>query len=370
MNHFTECDFQHMQHALSLAARGSHSTWPNPRVGCVIAHGAQVVGEGWHRSAGGPHAEVFALRQAGALAKGATAYVTLEPCSHVGRTGACHQALIDSGIATVVVAHEDPFEKVNGRGIAQLREAGIEVKVGLFRTAARELNRGFLSSVERQRPWVQLKLGMSLDGRTALSNGRSQWISSHQARSDVQLWRAASAAIVTGSGTVLADDPLLTVRHLSSPAALPPVRVVLDSKARVPGNARVFNSLAPSLHVIGLDASLDPSTTTGNEVLRLQSDENGVDLAQLMHVLSERGLHDVFVEAGPTLAGALLKAGLVDELLVYIAPRLLGDIARPMVHLPELTSLHDSLNFSLYEVTSIGPDLRLRLRPDQNETVR
>ena len=211
MTYFSEVDFQHMQHALSLAERGSHSTWPNPRVGCVIAHGSQVVGEGWHRRAGGPHAEVFALRQAGGLARGATAYVTMEPCSHVGRTGACHQALIDSGVHSVVVAHQDPFEQVNGQGIAQLRNAGIEVRVGLLESAAQELNRGFLSTVRRQRPWVQLKMGMSLDGRTALDNGRSKWITSTRARADVQYWRARSSAILTGSGTVLADDPLLTV---------------------------------------------------------------------------------------------------------------------------------------------------------------
>ncbi|WP_122586821.1 bifunctional diaminohydroxyphosphoribosylaminopyrimidine deaminase/5-amino-6-(5-phosphoribosylamino)uracil reductase RibD [Pseudomonas viridiflava] len=363
MNHFTECDFQHMQHALTLAERGSHSTWPNPRVGCVIAHGMHVVGEGWHRSAGGPHAEVFALRQAGASARGATAYVTLEPCSHVGRTGACYQALIESGIASVVVAHEDPFEQVNGRGIALLRGAGIEVKVGLLRTAARELNRGFLSSVERQRPWVQLKLGMSLDGRTALKNGRSQWISSPQARADVQFWRARSAAILTGSGTVLADDPLLTVRQLSSPEALQPVRVVLDSQARVPGSARVFNSLAPSLHVIGRDA--EPQQDHRPDLLRLDTDTQGLDLKALMHALSKRGLHDVMVEAGPTLAGTLLSAHLVDELLLYMAPRLLGDLARPLVHMAELTNLEDSLDFDVYDVTKMGPDLRLRLRPTQ-----
>lgn len=368
MNTFTQCDFQHMQHALMLAERGSHSTWPNPRVGCVIAHGSQVVGEGWHRSAGGPHAEVFALRHAGASARGATAYVTLEPCSHVGRTGPCYQALIESGITTVVMAHEDPYEQVNGRGVALLREAGIDVRVGLLRTAARELNRGFLSSVERRRPWVQLKLGMSLDGRTALKNGCSQWISSPQSRVDVQFWRARSAAILTGSGTVLADNPLLTVRQLSSPEALQPVRVVLDSKARVPAGQRVFNSHARSLHVIGRDAHL--SEEDGRDVLRLDADDAGVDLSALMQVLSERGLHDVMVEAGPTLAGALLQKGLVDELLIYMAPRLLGDSGRPLVHLPELTKLEESLDFDLYEVTKMGPDLRLRLRPFHSEVSR
>lgn len=210
---------------------------------------------------------------------------------------------------------------------------------------------------------MQLKLGMSLDGRTALKNGRSQWISSSQARADVQFWRARSAAIVTGSGTVLADDPLLTVRQLSSPEALQPVRVVLDSQARVPGNARVFNTLAPSLHVVGRDASRGQDDH--REMLRLNSDNQGLDLTALMHALSERGLHDVMVEAGPTLAGALLDAHLVDELLLYMAPRLLGDLARPLVHMAELTSLEESLDFDVYEVTKMGPDLRLRLRPTQ-----
>ena len=363
MTYFTEVDFQHMQHALSLAERGSHSTWPNPRVGCVIAHGNCVVGEGWHRRAGGPHAEVFALRQAGALAKDATAYVTLEPCSHVGRTGACHQALIESGISKVMVALEDPFKQVNGQGIAELKAAGIEVKVGLMREAASELNRGFLSSIERQRPWVQLKMGMSLDGRTALSNGRSQWITGPKARMDVQHWRARCAAIITGSGTVLGDDPLLTVRQPSSPEAVAPMRVVLDSSARVPAGAQVFNTSAPSLHVLHNDTPLPQAPTA--EVLRVDGDIYGLDLHELLCQLSLRGLHEVMVEAGPTLAGAFLKAGLVDEVLVYMAPKLLGDLARPLVHMPELVHLKQALDFTLFDVTQLGEDLRLRLRPVQ-----
>ncbi|OIN48592.1 riboflavin biosynthesis protein RibD [Pseudomonas azotoformans] len=364
MTHFSEIDFQHMHHALSLAERGSHSTWPNPRVGCVIAHGAHIVGEGWHRRAGGPHAEVFALRQAGALAKGATAYVTLEPCSHVGRTGACHLALIEAGVACVVVAHEDPFEQVDGRGIAELRDVGIEVRVGLLNAAARELNRGFLSSVKRQRPWVQLKMGMSLDGRTALNNGRSQWITGARARADVQYWRARSAAILTGSGTVLADNPSLTVREMASAEAIAPLRVILDSQARVPGTARVFDDQAPSLHVVH-EQHLPPGANA-ERLLGLPGNQSGLDLHALMVHLSQRGLHDVMVEAGPTLAGNLLRAGLVDELLLYVAPRLLGDLARPLVHLPELENLTHSLDFTLYEVTQLGQDLRLRLRPDQS----
>ncbi|KAF0863027.1 bifunctional diaminohydroxyphosphoribosylaminopyrimidine deaminase/5-amino-6-(5-phosphoribosylamino)uracil reductase RibD [Pseudomonas sp. LD120] len=363
MSYFSEVDFQHMQRALSLAERGSHSTWPNPRVGCVIAHGLQVVGEGWHRRAGGPHAEVFALRQAGGLARGATAYVTMEPCSHVGRTGACHQALIDSGVSSVVVAHQDPFKQVDGQGIAQLRNAGIEVRVGLLESAAQELNRGFLSSVQRQRPWVQLKMGMSLDGRTALENGRSKWITSARARDDVQYWRARSSAILTGSGTVLADDPLLTVRQLSSAEALAPVRVVLDGQGRVPATARVFNDQAPSLHVVNQDCPL--ATTDSERVMALPGDELGLDLEQLLRNLSQRGLHDLMVEAGPTLAGSLLRAQHVDELLLYVAPRLLGDLARPLVHLPAFEHLEEALDFTLYDVSQLGPDLRLRLRPAQ-----
>ncbi|MGE7992192.1 bifunctional diaminohydroxyphosphoribosylaminopyrimidine deaminase/5-amino-6-(5-phosphoribosylamino)uracil reductase RibD [Pseudomonas sp. NPDC089554] len=364
MTHFSEIDFQHMQHALSLAERGSHSTWPNPRVGCVIAHGRHIVGEGWHRRAGGPHAEVFALRQAGALAKGATAYVTLEPCSHVGRTGACHQALIEAGVTHVIVAHEDPFAQVNGRGIAELRKAGVDVKVGLLNVAARELNRGFLSTVKRQRPWVQLKMGMSLDGRTALNNGSSKWITGAQARADVQYWRARSAAILTGSGTVLADNPSLTVRELASAEAIAPLRVVLDSQARVPQSAQVFDELAPSLQVVH-ERHLPPGAP-GERLLGLPGNQQGLDLHALMTHLSERGLHEVMVEAGPTLAGSLLRAGLVDELLLYVAPRLLGDLARPLVNLPELENLTHALDFTLYDVARLGQDLRLRLRPDQS----
>ncbi len=233
----------------------------------------------------------------------------MEPCSHVGRTGACHQALIDSGVHSVVVAHQDPFEQVNGQGIAQLRNAGIEVRVGLLESAAQELNRGFLSTVRRQRPWVQLKMGMSLDGRTALDNGRSKWITSTRARADVQYWRARSSAILTGSGTVLADDPLLTVRQLSSPEALAPVRVVLDSQGRVPATARVFNDQAPSLHVVHRECPL--ASSDSEQVMALPGDDQGLHLEQLLHNLSQRGLHDLLVEAGPTLAGNLLKAHLV-----------------------------------------------------------
>lgn len=364
MTYFSEVDFQHMRQALSLAERGSHSTWPNPRVGCVIAHSSQVVGEGWHRRAGGPHAEVFALRQAGALAKGATAYVTMEPCSHVGRTGPCHQALIDSGVASVIVAHEDPFKQVNGQGIANLLRAGIKVKVGLLKSAAQELNRGFLSTVKRRRPWVQLKMGTSLDGRTALSNGGSKWITSSQARADVQYWRARCAAIITGSGTVLADNPRLTVRHLSSPEALPPLRVVLDSQGRIPAAARVFDDQAPNLHVVHQNCPL--MVEDSEQILRLPGDDDGLDLHQLMLNLSQRGLHEVMVEAGPTLAGNLLKAGLVDEMLLYVAPRLLGDLARPLVNLPLLERLEQAPEFTLHEVTQLGPDLRLRLRTVQS----
>ncbi|MGC5702548.1 bifunctional diaminohydroxyphosphoribosylaminopyrimidine deaminase/5-amino-6-(5-phosphoribosylamino)uracil reductase RibD [Pseudomonas sp. NFXW11] len=363
MTYFSEVDFQHMQHALALAERGSHSTWPNPRVGCVIAHGPQIVGEGWHRQAGGPHAEVFALRQAGSLARGATAYVTMEPCSHVGRTGACHQALIDSGVNAVVVAHQDPFKQVNGQGIAQLRSAGIDVRVGLLGSAAEELNRGFLSTVQRQRPWVQLKMGMSLDGRTALDNGRSKWITGARARADVQYWRARSAAILTGSGTVLADDPLLTVRQLSSPEAVAPLRVVLDSQGRVPRTAKVFDDQAPSLQVVHREHPL--AAQENPQVLALPGTEQGLDLHQLMLELSRRGLHDLMVEAGPTLAGNLLQAQLVDELLLYVAPRLLGDLARPLVHLPAFERLEEVLDFSLHDVSQLGTDLRLRLRPAQ-----
>jgi diaminohydroxyphosphoribosylaminopyrimidine deaminase/5-amino-6-(5-phosphoribosylamino)uracil reductase len=327
-----------MARALRLAERGLYTTSPNPRVGCVIAHGERVVGEGWHRRAGEPHAEVFALRAAGDAARGATAYVTLEPCAHQGRTPPCADALVAAGIRRVVAAIEDPFPAVAGRGLARLQEAGVAVEAGVLAEAARELNRGFLSRVQRGRPWVRVKLAMSLDGRTALANGTSKWITGEAARADVQRWRARSSAILTGVGTVLADDPQLTVRLPDGVDFVPPLRVVLDRGGRTPAGARVNDTSAPTW--IASDA----------------------DPAQTLRTLAERGVNEVQVEAGPVLSGALVAAGLVDEMLLYVAPTLLGDAGRPLLGLPRIDEMRDRLDLRVVEQRQVGHDIRLLLR--------
>lgn len=359
---FTETDRRCMSRALELASRGRYSTHPNPRVGCVLAHEGRIVGEGWHQRAGGPHAEVFALQQAGAAAQGATAYVTLEPCAHHGRTPPCSLALIEADVRRVVVACQDPFHQVDGNGLRMLREAGIEVEVGLMREEAEELNLGFFSSARRGRPWVRLKYGMSLDGRTALANGESKWITGEASRHDVQLWRQASSAILTGSGTVLADDPQLTVRVPFEQAVPPVMRVVLDRGSKIPAQARVFDTQAPTILAHRHDSAPSAELADHVERLPLQASDDEKMLWELMEALSERSIHDLFVEAGARLGGALIRAGLVDELLLYVAPRVLGENARPLIAGVSPGSLALAPGFELQECTQIGEDVRLRLR--------
>jgi len=379
---FSAVDHTHMARALRLAERGLSTTQPNPRVGCVLAHGDEIVGEGWHERAGGPHAEVFALRVAEKRARGATAYVTLEPCAHFGRTPQCADALIAAGIARVVVACEDSFHKVDGRGLEKMRTAGIAVDTGLMRDAARELNRGFFSRIERLRPWLRMKIAMSLDGRTALANGASKWITGEAARDDVQRWRARSSAILTGSGTVLADNPRLTVRPERSgrsefPDTLPrqtqstqefesgpfaPLRIALDSSLRIPCNMHLLDGTAPTLvfHAEAMTPADDRYART--ELVQVAADAQGrLDLAMVMRVLAERGVNELQVEAGPTLCGALISAGLVDELLLYVAPLLLGDQARPLLHLAVL-DMNAALRLRVVDQHPIGGDLRLLVR--------
>lgn len=369
---FTALDHSHMAHALRLAERGLYTTQPNPRVGCVIAHAGNVVGAGWHQRAGGPHAEVFALREAGDAARGATAYVTLEPCAHFGRTPPCADALVAAGVARVVIAAEDPFPQVAGKGIDKLRAAGIAVETGLLREQARELNIGFFSRIERGRPFVRLKLAMSLDGRTALANGESKWITGAAARADVQRWRARSSAILTGSGTVLADNPRLTVR-LDSDAlrsstasvdavACKPLRVILDSGLRTRADSHVLDADAPTLLVHTSDAAL-PAHLQAVERASLPGQVGGLDLHAVLAELARRDINELHVEAGPTLCGALLAAGLADELLLYVAPVLLGDTARPLLQLPPLASMAARWNLGLKDQRMVGTDVRLRLRP-------
>lgn len=361
MSDFDRADHEAMTRALALAERGLFTARPNPMVGCVIVRDGEVVGEGWHPRTGQPHAEVFALRDAGDRARGATAYVTLEPCAHHGRTPPCAEALVEAGVARVVAAMRDPFPRVDGAGFARLQEAGIAVASGLMEAQARELNRGFLSRIERGRPWLRIKLAASLDGRTAMASGESKWITGEAARNDVQRWRARSAAILTGADTVLADDPALTVRLGDDTGFVPPLRVVIDTQLRSLAQARVRDGAAPTLYLHGPDAA--PAAGVEAEFAALPLREDHVDLEAALRLLGERGINEVQVEAGPALCGALLRAGLVDELLLYQAPLLLGDSARPLFAGLGIESMAQRLAFTLVDEVRVGDDRRLLLRP-------
>jgi diaminohydroxyphosphoribosylaminopyrimidine deaminase/5-amino-6-(5-phosphoribosylamino)uracil reductase len=350
-----------MAQALHLAEQGLYSTSPNPRVGCVLVLNGNVVGEGWHQRAGEPHAEVYALREAGDKAPGATAYVTLEPCSHHGRTPPCADALIAAGVARVVVAMQDPNPQVTGQGLARLRAAGIDVECGLMEAAARELNIGFFSRMTRGTPWLRSKIAMSLDGRTALANGVSKWITGDAARQDVQHWRACSCAVLTGIGTVLADDPQLNVRGIET--ARQPLRVVLDSQLRMPLTARILTGGGALIYTAMNDADkIATLKNTGASVCVLPDGKGQVDLTDMLKDLAKRGCNEVLVEAGSILNGALLRARLVDELLLYLAPQLLGDAARGMAQLGELISLDQRIDLKWQDMRHIGNDLRITVR--------
>jgi diaminohydroxyphosphoribosylaminopyrimidine deaminase/5-amino-6-(5-phosphoribosylamino)uracil reductase len=359
---FTATDHAHMARALRLAERGLCTTQPNPRVGCVVARGEQAVGEGWHERAGAPHAEVFALRAAGEAARGATAYVTLEPCAHHGRTPPCADALLAAGIARVVAAVEDPNPRVDGRGLGRLREAGVVVQTGLMRAAARALNRGFFSRLERGRPWVRLKIAASLDGRIALASGASKWITGAAARADVQRWRARSSAILTGSGSVRADDPRLTVRLPGETAAVrafTPLRVILDHRLCTPAGAHILDGSAPTLILHGPSAQPGDARFERVELLAIAEGEGGLDLVAMLRLLAQRGVNELQVEAGPTVCGALLDQQLADELLIYSAPLLLGHDARPLLALARIDALDQARRLRLVDRRAVGADQRL-----------
>lgn len=393
---FTEFDRSAMARALALAEHGLETTHPNPRVGCIIAQGKEFIAEGWHERAGEPHAEVNALRSAGSRAAGATAYVTLEPCNHHGRTPPCVDALIAARVARVVFALEDPNPRVSGRGAEALRRAGVAVESGLMAAEAAELNPGFLKRMRSGRPWVRVKLAMSLDGRTALANGASQWITGPAAREDVQHWRARSSAILTGIGTVLADDPRLNVRLPDPPSGTPrpqPLRVIVDARLQTPPDARMLTAggsvLIMTAPHVNKDADFaaqraqlakrgaaieevpawesEPAAKTsppGDSVARARSAmTTRLRLPDILDRLGRREVNELWVEAGARLAGALLQQGLVDELLIYIAPKLLGPQARPLVEMSELHALAAAPNFIVVETRQIGEDVRLRLRP-------
>jgi diaminohydroxyphosphoribosylaminopyrimidine deaminase/5-amino-6-(5-phosphoribosylamino)uracil reductase len=356
---FSVADHVHMARALQLAARGLYTTSPNPRVGCVIVGDGRVIGEGWHERAGTPHAEIHALKAAGDAARGATVYVTLEPCSHHGRTPPCAEALINAGVGRVVAAMTDPNPLVGGGGISMLTLAGIRAEIGLLEAEARALNPGFVSRMTRQRPWVRLKTASTLDGKTALANGASQWITGEAARADVQRLRARACAIVTGSGTVLADNPRMNVRDFD--IGRQPLRVIVDSALRTPADAAILPALVACHHAAPkARAALEKA---GAEVIELPRTDGRVDLAGLFTLLAQRGVNELHVEAGAALNGALLAAGLVDEWVAYMAPMVVGDDAHGLFAQPSLASLADAARFKLADVRQIGGDLRLTLLP-------
>ncbi len=361
MSSFSATDHAHMAHALRLAERGLFTTTPNPRVGCVIVKDGQVVGEGWHARAGEPHAEVHALRMAGELARGATAYVSLEPCSHHGRTPPCANALIDAGITRVVAAMRDPNPQVSGGGVHLLTLAGVQAEVGLLESQARELNLGFIARMTRGRPWLRVKTASSLDGKTALLNGASKWITGPAARADVQAWRARACAILTGVGTVLADDPRMNVRDLET--SRQPLKIIVDSRLNTPPTAQILHGGALIACAENDPARRAELEAAGAEVLCLPGPKGRVGLAALCGELGRRGCNEIHVEAGATLNGALLDAGLVDEWIAYLAPLVMGDAARGVFDLPPLTEMAGRVAFRLRDSRMVGGDLRLTLRP-------
>jgi len=360
---FSPADYAFMSYALRLAEKGLYGTAPNPRVGCVITHNEQIIGSGWHERAGQPHAEINALNDAGKAAQGATAYVTLEPCSHYGRTPPCVNALIGAGIAKVIIAMEDPNPIVSGRGKALLKEAGIAVQAGLLEAEARALNLGFVTRMVHKKPWVRLKAATSLDGKTALNNGVSQWITGEAARHDGHRWRARSCAIMTGIGTVKSDNPQLTVRHIETRRQ--PKKIIVDSKLAIPLNAKLLQGEGEIFIFTANDGNPEKNAALlkmGVRVIVLPSAGSRVDLGKMMTMLADLGMNEVLVEAGCGLNGALIEAGLVDEMIIFLAPHLLGNDAQGMVQLPELTNLGQKKVLRIQDVRMIGQDIRVIAR--------
>ncbi len=361
---YTDVDHRLMERALELASQGLHTTTPNPRVGCVIARDGEVVGEGWHRKAGEPHAEVLALAQAGERARGATVYVTLEPCSHFGRTPPCSDLLVESKVARVFSAMEDPNPLVNGRGLGRLRAAGIDVRCGLMAQEAIELNIGFVTRMTAGRPWLRLKVAASMDGTTALADGRSRWITSEAARADGHRWRARACAILTGIGTVKSDNPCMTVRAIETQRQ--PKKILIDSRLEVNPAAELFRD-AEVLILHALDEAAvgaerrERLTDVGAELVSLPNGLGKVDLLAAVRELGRRAYNEVHVEAGPRLNGSLLREGCVDEVLAYLAPSVLGP-GMSMFDLPALGGIDERISLRWLDADRVGDDLRLRAR--------
>jgi len=363
---FTAADREFMRQALALAERGLYTTTPNPRVGCVIVRDAALAASGWHEKAGMPHAEALALKAAGERARGATLYVNLEPCSHRGRTPPCADAIIAAGIGRVVAAMQDPNPKVAGAGFAKLRAAGIEVEHGLMEDEARELNIGFVARMTRGRPWVRMKIAASLDGRNALANGKSRWITGEAARADGHRWRARACAVLTGHGTVRDDDPQLDVRDVDTPRQ--PLKIVVDSRFETPLSARLLKGgktlIAGAVNEAKRIAALNGA---GADTVVIPNDGGKVELFRLMEDLARRELNEIHVEGGAKLNGSLLQAGVVDELLIYLAPSVIGDSGRGMFDIPELSELSQKKAVTIREVERIGADLRVLARLTASE---
>jgi diaminohydroxyphosphoribosylaminopyrimidine deaminase/5-amino-6-(5-phosphoribosylamino)uracil reductase len=369
----TSADYPFMAQALRLAERGLYTTMPNPRVGCVLVKNGEVVGEGFHERAGEPHAEVHALAAAGDNARGATAYVTLEPCSHTGKTGPCCHVLADAGIARIVYAMEDPNPLVAGRGLDYLRDAGVQVDGPILEDDARALNPGFIKRMERKLPFVRCKMGMSLDGRTAMASGESQWVTGKKARGDVQRLRARSCAIVSGIDSVLLDNSSLTVRveeldlpNAQDAAAKQPLRVVLDSRLRLSRKAKILVQETPILLVH--NGSAENADRLNDwpahvELLALPANDGRINLSALLTELAKRQCNEVLVETGATLAASFLKRGLVDEIIIYMAPKLLGSNARPLFDLP-LNTMSSALPLKISDMRAVGTDWRITATPD------
>ena len=356
-----------MAQALRLAQRGLFTTTPNPRVGCVIVRDGVVVGDGWHERAGEAHAEVHALRTAGERARGATAYVSLEPCKHTGRTPPCTSALIESGVTRVVAAMVDPNPLVAGTGLNALSGAGLQTAVGLMQSEAEELNRGFVARMTRGRPWFRLKVAASLDGKTALNNGASQWITGEGARRDGHRWRARSCAILTGIGTVKDDNPKLTVRAIETTRQ--PQKILIDSRLEVPLDAALFDGTPVLIFCAAGDSGKISQLANRNAtVLSMPDNQGKVDLTAIALELGKRGLNEILIEAGTKLNGSFVKAGLVDEFLIYLAPHFLGDEARGMFGLPALTALSERRELAIREIRQIGRDVRVIARPRELAT--
>ncbi|MGV6825433.1 MAG: bifunctional diaminohydroxyphosphoribosylaminopyrimidine deaminase/5-amino-6-(5-phosphoribosylamino)uracil reductase RibD [bacterium] len=375
MSAFSASDHRFMARALELARRGLYSTDPNPRVGCVLVKDGEIVGEGFHQRAGQPHAEPLAILDAGDHARGATAYVTLEPCSHHGKTPPCSSALIDAGVTRVVAAMEDPNPLVSGSGLKLLEEAGIATSSGLLEQQAEALNPGFNKRMRSGMPWVRVKLAMSLDGRTAMASGESVWITGSEARQDVQYLRARSSAILTGVGTVLHDDPSMNVRLDPEDLALPartevrqPLRVILDSSLRTSPTAKLLSLPGETLiyHANGEAERAVHLENTGAKVAHCPNTEEQVDLEQVLRDLAKREINEVLIEAGPTLAGSALQSGLLDEIVVYMAPHLMGDQARGLFQLPGIEAMNQRIPLEIVDVRMVGQDLRLNLKLNQS----